>query len=141
MIPGSSEITSTHRKQQMLLANHLCWMSAQAQYWNHIVSMFCIYWVGIILMLLIYWADVWGFDEDAVKALKSMEAPDEEKDLIQKYAILLNQDSELLQDCKINVIILGHDIVYIRTHVSATRSCGSLPQPTTLSNWKLLIFV
>ena len=39
--------------------------------------------------------DVWGFDEEAVKVLKDMKPPDTEE-LIQKFAILLNQDSELL---------------------------------------------
>ena len=41
--------------------------------------------------------DVWGFDEEAVKALKTMEPDDRETQLIMRYAILLNKDSELLK--------------------------------------------
>lgn len=49
--------------------------------------------------------DVWGFDEDAVKALKTMDQPDNEIELIKKYAILLRMDSELLKRTKITVFI------------------------------------
>lgn len=47
--------------------------------------------------------DVWGFDEDAVKALKTMEPPDNDKQLVSKYAILLSQDSELLHQTHVKV--------------------------------------
>ena len=41
--------------------------------------------------------DIWGFDEDAVKALKTMEPDDTEKMLIRRYAVLLGKDSELVK--------------------------------------------
>ncbi|ELT89388.1 hypothetical protein CAPTEDRAFT_187404 [Capitella teleta] len=44
---------------------------------------------------------VWGFDEDAVKALKTMDPPDDDKQLITKYAILLGQESKLLHQIHI----------------------------------------
>ncbi len=47
--------------------------------------------------------DVWGFDEDAVKALKTMEPPDSDKELLRKYSALLAQESELLQDRMLSV--------------------------------------
>ena len=48
-------------------------------------------------------SDVWGFDEDAVKALKTMDPPDNDKQLINKYAILLAQESKLLNQIHITV--------------------------------------
>ena len=38
---------------------------------------------------LFFFADVWGFDEDAVKVLENMRPADE--NLIYKYAILLGE--------------------------------------------------
>ena len=47
---------------------------------------------------------MWGFDEDAVKALKTMERkPDTDVNLAHKYSILLGKESELLLDTVINV--------------------------------------
>ena len=42
-------------------------------------------------------ADVWGFDEEAVDALRSMEMDDADKQLIQQFAILLPKDSALIR--------------------------------------------
>ena len=43
-------------------------------------------------------ADVWGFDEEAVEVLKNMKPQEDSDDLIRKYAILLDQGSELLPE-------------------------------------------
>ena len=47
--------------------------------------------------------DVWGFDTAAVTVLRNMEAPDSDKRLISKYAVLLSNSSELLRETTINV--------------------------------------
>lgn len=41
---------------------------------------------------------VWGFDEEAVEVLKNMKGPDDSSTLTHKYAILLDQNSQLLSD-------------------------------------------
>ena len=41
--------------------------------------------------------DVWGFDEEAVEALRSMEMDDADKQLIEQFAILLPKDSPLVK--------------------------------------------
>ena len=41
--------------------------------------------------------DVWGFDDAAVNALQNMK-PMGMPELVKKYAVLLNDDSELLAD-------------------------------------------
>ena len=57
----------------------------------------------MVLLTLVQFSDVWGFDEDAVKALKTMEPPDSEVQLIKRYAILLNRESELLRQAKLGM--------------------------------------
>ena len=55
----------------------------------------------------IIFTDVWGFDDEAVKVLKDMKPPDTDE-LVHKFAILLNCNSELLpqnSDGKLNVSI------------------------------------
>ena len=54
------------------------------------MSLHCMY-LGCVFTLcsLFFFADVWGFDEDAVKVLENMRPADE--NLIYKYAILLGE--------------------------------------------------
>jgi len=47
--------------------------------------------------------DIWGFDTAAVTVLQNMEPPDSDKRLINKYAVLLSNSSELLRETTINV--------------------------------------
>lgn len=57
----------------------------------------------VILSKYLIYSDIWGFDDDAVKALKDMKPEDLDK-LIEKYSILLDPDSELLpKNRKFNV--------------------------------------
>lgn len=42
-------------------------------------------------------ADVWGFDDAAVEALKQMKMPDDDLDMVKKYQVLLGLESELLR--------------------------------------------
>ncbi|KAK2188036.1 hypothetical protein NP493_146g02006 [Ridgeia piscesae] len=45
---------------------------------------------------------IWGFDTAAVTVLQNMEPPDSDKRLINKYAVLLSNSSELLRETTIN---------------------------------------
>ena len=45
-------------------------------------------------------ADVWGFDDTAVSVLQNMAAPDNEQQLIHKYAVLLSKHSPLFTNRK-----------------------------------------
>lgn len=45
---------------------------------------------------------IWGFDSAAVTVLRNMEAPDSDKRLISKYAVLLSNSSELLRETTVN---------------------------------------
>ena len=54
--------------------------------------------------------DVWGFDTAAVTVLRNMEAPDSDKRLISKYAVLLSNSSELLRETTINVSDINRNL-------------------------------
>ena len=62
--------------------------------------------------------DVWGFDDDAVKALQHMKPQDLQK-LINKYSILLDSDSDLLpQNAKQSVGKIIHHSLNISNTVT-----------------------